>query len=334
VIHTIWFLVLSVTLVGYAVLDGFDLGVGALHLMIGRTREDRGRLMEAIGPVWNGNEVWLISAGAAMVVAFPTLYASSFSGFYLALMMVLWLLILRGLALEFRHQIDNPLWQDAWDVTFSLSSIGLALLFGVAIGNVLRGVPLDAEGHFAGSFALMLNPFAMLGGLLAVVTLAHHGAAWLVLKTSGPLRDRARGWQRRLMPATVLIVVTLVAASFFVRPEFTANFLAAPLLLVVPALGVVSLAALPWLVGRDDFRAFLASAGVIASLLGSAAAGLYPRLLPALPGSPGPALDIYNAASPDGSLRIALGVYVFGMVFVAIYLRRVYRIWRGKVAAY
>jgi len=334
VIHTIWFLVLSLMLVGYAVLDGFDLGVGALHLLIGRTREDRRHLMEAIGPVWNGNEVWLLAAGGAMVVAFPSLYASSFSGFYLALMLVIWLLILRGLALEFRHQIANPLWQDAWDVTFSLSSVGLALLFGVAVGNVLRGVPLDADGRFSGSFALMLNPFAILGGLLAVVTLAHHGASWLALKTSGALRDRARAWQRRLMPATVIVVVSLVAASFVVRPEFTANFLAAPLLLVVPALGVFSLAALPWLVGRDDSRAFLASAGVIASLLGSAAAGLYPRLLPALPGSPGPALDIYNTAAPEGSMRIALGIYLFGMVFVAIYLRRVYRIWRGKVAAY
>jgi cytochrome d ubiquinol oxidase subunit II len=334
VIQTVWFLILSLMLVGYAVLDGFDLGVGALHLLIGRTRDERRRLMEAIGPIWNGNEVWLLAAGGAMIVAFPSLYAASFSGFYLAMMLVVWLLILRGLALEFRHQIDNPLWQDAWDVTFSLSSVLLALLFGVAVGNVLRGVPLDANGQFEGSFALMLNPFAILGGLLAVVTLAHHGAAWLAIKTSGPLRDRARAWQRRLMAVTLIVVVTLVAASFLVRPEFTTNFLAAPLLLVVPALGVLSLSALPWLVGRDDVRAFLASAGVIASLLLSAAAGLYPRLLPALPGSPGPALDIYNTAAPEGSMRIALGVYVFGMIFVAIYLRRVYRIWRGKVAVY
>jgi cytochrome bd ubiquinol oxidase subunit II len=334
VIQTVWFLILGAMLIGYAVLDGFDLGVGVLHLIIGRTPDERTRLIQAIGPVWNGNEVWLLAAGGSMVVAFPTLYAASFSGFYLALMLVLWLLVLRGLSLEFRHQLDNPLWRDAWDVVFALSSTLLALLFGVAVGNVLRGVPLDADGRFQGSFALMLNPFALLGGVLGVVTLAHHGAAWLALKTHDPLRERARRWQRVLWIATVLDVISLVGASFLVRPEFTANFRAAPLLLVVPVFGVFCMAALPWLIGRDDFRAFLASAGVIASLLGSAAAGLYPRLLPALPGSPGPSLDIFNTASPPGSLRIALGIYAFGMILVAIYLRRTYRIWRGKVGAY
>jgi cytochrome d ubiquinol oxidase subunit II len=334
VIHTLWFLILAVMLIGYAVLDGFDLGVGALHLVVGRTRGERGRLIEAIGPVWNGNEVWLLAAGSAMFVAFPSLYAASFSGFYLALMVVLWLLVLRGLALEFRHQIDNPLWQDAWDVVFSVSSTLLALLFGVAIANVLRGVPLDAHGEFQGSFALMLNPFALLGGLLGVVTLAHHGAAWLAVKTQGPLRDRARAFQRLLWGATAMAVITFVAASFAVRPGFTANFAAAPLLAVVPAFGLFCLAVLPRLIGKDDQRAFLASAGLIASLLGSAAGGLYPTLLPALPGSAGAALDIYNTASPEGSLRIALGIYLFGMVFVTIYLRRVYKIWRGKVRAY
>jgi len=333
-IHTLWFIVLGVMLIGYAVLDGFDLGVGTLHLIVGRTRDDRARLIESIGPVWNGNEVWLLAAGGSMVVAFPSLYAASFSGFYLALMVVLWLLVVRGLALEFRHQIDNPLWQDAWDVAFSLSSALLALLFGVAIGNVLRGVPLDAGGGFQGSFALMLNPFAILGGLLGVVTLAHHGAAWLAVKTQGALRDRARAIQRVLWGVMLVAVVTFVAASFVVRPDFTANFRAAPLLLAVPALGIAALAVLPRLIGRDDRRAFIASTGVIVSLLGSAAAGLYPVLLPALPGSAGPALDIYNTAAPDGSLRIALGIYLVGMALVAIYLRRVYRVWRGKGRAY
>jgi len=334
VIRTIWFLVLSVMLAGYAVLDGFDLGVGALHFLVGRNRDDRTRLISTIGPVWNGNEVWLLAAGGAMVVAFPRLYAAAFSGFYLALMLVVWLFILRGLSLEFRHLVDNPLWQDGWDAVFSLSSVGLALLFGVAVGNVLRGVPFDADGHFQGSFGLMLNPFALLGGLLGVVTLSHHGAAWLAVKTHGDLRERARRWQRSLAALTAVIVVCLVAASFLQRPEFTANFLAAPLLFVVPLAGVVALVALPFLIGRDDQRAFLASAVVIISLLGSAAAGLYPTLLPSQPGSPFAGLTIDNSASPDGSLRLALGVYLFGMIFVAIYLRRVYRIWRGKVSPY
>ncbi len=333
-IHTIWFVVLAVMLAGYAVLDGFDLGVGALHLMIGTDRLERARLIETIGPVWNGNEVWLLAAGGAMVVAFPTLYAASFSGFYLALMVVLWLLILRGLALEFRHQLNNALWQDAWDVTFSISSVLLALLFGVAMGNVLRGVPLDTDGHFQGSFALMLNPFALTGGALGVSALAMHGAGWLALKTEGAIQARARRWQRRLLVATIVVLVVFVGASFFVRPEFTRNFVAAPILLLVPAAGLAALAALARFAGRNDARAFFASAGVIATTLGSAAAGLYPTLLPALPGSAHAGLDIYNAASPEGSLRVALGIYLVGMAIVVIYLARIYRVWRGRAGTY
>ena len=190
-INTIWFVVLAFMLAGYAVLDGFDLGVGTLHLLLGRDTRERATLIDTIGPVWNGNEVWLLAAGGSMVVAFPHVYAASFSGFYLALMLVLWLLLLRGLGIEFRHQIDHDMWRHAWDVAFSLSSALLALLFGVAVGNVLRGVPLDAHGEFQGTFALMLNPFALLGGLLSVAVLSLHGATWVALKTEGALQARA-----------------------------------------------------------------------------------------------------------------------------------------------
>jgi cytochrome d ubiquinol oxidase subunit II len=326
-IHTAWFLVLTVMLAGYAVLDGFDLGVGALHLVIGRTPADRTVLIASIGPVWNGNEVWLIAAGGAMVAAFPTLYATSFSGFYLALMLVLWLLILRGLALEFRHQVDNALWRQAWDVVFSLSSLLLALLFGVAVGNVLRGVPLDADGRFQGSFALMLNPFAVLGGLLGVVALAMHGASWIALKTRGDLQTRGRVWRRRLALVTAVVVSAFVAASFAARPGFTANFAAMPPLVLVPLAGVGALGLLARGPRRDG-PGFAASAVVVATILGSAAAGLYPTMLPALAGSAHEGLDIYNAAAPDGSLRIALAIYLTGMAIVAVYLTRIYAVWK------
>src|SRR5512140_157515 len=149
-INELWFVVIALMLTGYAVLDGFDLGVGAIHLFVGRTPEERGAAINAIGPVWNGNEVWLIAAGGALVVAFPTVYAASFSGFYLALMIVLWLLLLRGISIEFRHQVHSRMWHEVWDVTFAVSSALLALLFGVALANVLRGVPLDASGNFQG----------------------------------------------------------------------------------------------------------------------------------------------------------------------------------------
>ena len=231
-INTLWFIILALMLTMYAVLDGFDLGVGALHLWVGRTDDERGRAIGSIGPVWNGNEVWLIASGGSMVVAFPHLYASAFSGFYLALMLVLWLLILRGIGIELRHQVDDPLWRQAWDVTFSGASALLAVLFGVALGNVMRGVPFDANGEFLGSFALLLNPFALLGGVVSLVLLSLHGAAYLFLKTDGAMQARAR---------RAIGVLWWVGhrgrhrdrdASFRVRPDFTANFLRWPWLMI------------------------------------------------------------------------------------------------------
>jgi cytochrome d ubiquinol oxidase subunit II len=331
-INTTWFIVLAFMLAGYAVLDGFDLGVGMLHLVLGRNTRERAVLIDTIGPVWNGNEVWLLAAGGSMVVAFPTLYAASFSGFYLALMIVLWLLLLRGLGIEFRHQIDDDLWKHVWDVAFSGASGLLALLFGVAVGNVLRGVPLDASGEFQGTFALMLNPFALLGGLLSVAVLSLHGACWIALKADGELQQRGRTFARALFWPAVALLAAMVAASFVVRPDFTRNFGLHPWLLIVPIVTAAAAAAIPYFRARhDDTRAFLASGAMIAGILGSVAAGLYPLLLPAGPGSAHPGLDIYNAASPGGSLRIALGIYLFGMALVITYMVNIYRIWGGKV---
>jgi cytochrome d ubiquinol oxidase subunit II len=331
VINTAWFIVLAFMLAGYAVLDGFDLGVGAVHLLLGRNPRERGRLIDTIGPVWNGNEVWLLAAGGSMVVAFPHLYAASFSGFYLALMIVLWLLVLRGLGIEFRHQIDHDMWRQAWDVAFSLSSALLALLFGVALGNVLRGVPLDERGEFQGTFSLMLNWFALLGGALSVALLSMHGAAWVVVKTEGPLQARARRFAGVLWWAAMALLAAMVAASFVVRPDFTANFVKHPWLLVAPVITAVAAIAIKYFQGRqDDRRAFAAGSVMIAGVLASVAAGLYPRLLPAGPGSAHPGLDIYNAASPEGSLRTALAIYLWGLALVALYQVIVYRLWRGK----
>ena len=331
-INTVWFIVLAFMLAGYAVLDGFDLGVGAVHLLLGRNPRERGRLIDTIGPVWNGNEVWLLAAGGSMVVAFPHLYAASFSGFYLALMIVLWLLVLRGLGIEFRHQIDHDMWRQAWDVAFSLSSALLALLFGVALGNVLRGVPLDEHGEFQGTFSLMLNWFALLGGALSVAVLSMHGAAWVAVKTDGLLQARARRFAGALWWAAMALLAAMIAASFVVRPDFTANFVKHPWLLLVPAITAAGAMAIKYFHGRqDDRRAFAAGSVMIVGVLASVAAGLYPRLLPAGPGSAHPGLDIYNAASPEGSLRTALAIYLWGLALVALYQVTVYRLWRGKV---
>jgi cytochrome bd ubiquinol oxidase subunit II len=333
-INTLWFFALTFMLAGYAVLDGFDLGVGTLHLLLGKNTRERGLLVDTIGPVWNGNEVWLLGAGGSMVVAFPHLYATSFSGFYLALMLVLWLLLLRGLGIEFRHQVDHEMWKQAWDVAFSIASALLALLFGVAVGNVLRGLPLNEAGEFQGTFALMLNPFSILAGFLSVAALSLHGALWIALKTEGELHIRARRFASRLWPLTAALLAAMVAASFVVRPDFTRNFVDHVWLMLIPVVPVAALVNIALAVRRGhDRRAFFASASMIAGVLASVAAGLYPTLLPARPGSPHPGLDIYNAAAPAGSLRIALGVYVFGMTLVGVYAVNVYRVWRGKVQA-
>lgn len=331
-----WFVVLALMLTGYAILDGFDLGVGALHLFVARNDEERETAINSIGPVWNGNEVWLLAAAGAMVVAFPHLYAASFSGFYLALMLVLWLLVLRGLSIEFRHQVDHPMWREIWDVVFCLSSALLGVLFGVAVGNVLRGVPFAADGMFQGSFALMLNPFAILGGILGLGVLCLHGASYLAMRTLGPLQVRARKFASVLWWVVMALLAAVTVASFKVRPDtmpdFLTNFRAHPVLFLITAFGVASAISM-YLArrGNNDKTAFLSSVGLIASILGSAAAGLFPNLLPSSSKYPG--LDIYNSASTQYSMAIALGIYLFGMVIVTIYLVIVYRTWGGKVTA-
>ncbi len=333
-INEIWFFVLAGMLTTYAVLDGFDLGVGILHLFVARSEQEREAGINAIGPVWNGNEVWLLAAGGSLVVAFPHVYASAFSGFYLALMLVLWLLLVRGLSIEFRHQVDDSLWRQAWDAAFSLASVLLALLFGVALGNVLRGVPFDASGEFQGSFALLLNPFSVLGGLLSVAVLGLHGSVYLAMKTGGAVQQRARRAAGRLWWPVLALVGAMVAGSFPVRPDFAVNFLRYPVAFLVPAFGLACLIALRvFLSAEADRRAFLASAGVITGILGSVAVGLFPRLLASPAGSTAPSLDIYNAAASPHSLRVALGVYLAGIAVVVIYLTRIYRVWRGKVTS-
>jgi cytochrome d ubiquinol oxidase subunit II len=249
-------------------------------------------------------------------------------------MLVLWLLLLRGIALEFRHQVTSVLWHEIWDVVFFAASALLAILFGVAFGNVLRGVPLDARGEFQGSFALMLNPFALLGGVLSLATLSLHGAAWLALKTDGELQRRARRLVTPLWGVAVLLFMAMIAASFVVRPDFTSNFVRWPWLAVFPLVAIAAIVNIRRAAARgSDGAVFMWTSAFIIGVLTSAAAGLFPMLLPALD-SPRRGLDIYNAAAPINSMRIALGIYLFGMLLVTIYLINIYRIWRGKAAEY
>ncbi len=328
--NTAWFILLGGLLIGYAILDGIDIGIGMLHLVLGKTDAERRTNLNAIGPFWAGYEVWLVVAGGSMVAAFPHLYAVSFSGFYLVLILVLWLLIGRGVGIEFRSHIADPLWRGLFDVLFCVSSVLLAVLFGAAVGNVVRGVPLDATGNFQGSLALALNPYAILVGVLSVALLAMHGANFLALKTGGDQQTRARLWAGRLWYGVATLAVLATLASFFVRPVGE-NFARYPLLGALPLLAVLSLLAVPFFQRRkEDGRAVYAGAVLIGALMASAGASLYPLLLPAL-GKPGEGLSIFNSAAPYHSLQIAFVANLIGMAFVIGYHVIIHRIFRGTV---
>jgi len=328
---TVWFGILAVLAAGYAVLDGFDLGVGALHLVVARTDPERRISLNAIAPFWDANEVWLLGLGVGLFLAFPRAFAVGFSGFYLPLMIALWLLIGRGIALEFRHHIIDPLWQGAWDVIFSISSLLLALLYGVAVGNVVTGVPIDEGGYFQGLFQWMLNPYALVTGVFSVAVLTLHGAYYLALKTDGAPHARAHEVAGRLWASVAALAAVLTAATFALRPELLGNFRSHPAWLVVPLLAAWCLAMMRQAHRRGDhLRAFLGSSGLIAALLASTAIGAYPYLLRSQP-FPERSLTVANAATAPGALVTATVWLVPGLILLFMYQVVAYRVFAGKV---
>lgn len=330
-INAIWFWVLGAMLTAYAVLDGYDLGVGSMSLWIAKTDEERRLALNSIGPVWNGNEVWLLAAGGMMVVSFPRVYAVGFSGFYLALMLVLWLLILRGVSIEFRSQSQNPLWRALWDAGFWVGSFLLALLLGVALGNVVRGLPIGADGNFQGTFALMLNPYALLTGILSVVVLAWHGSNYLRVKTEGPLFERAVRWSRTLWWIVVAMVIVVTIATFIVLSGSPRTFQVYPAAWVIPFFILAALVWGFWSRGGDRSNgAFRSSVLLVVALMLTAALTVFPNLLPSTV-SPEYSLNIYNSASSPHALRVSLIANVFGMIAVVVYSSYVHRVFHGKV---
>lgn len=331
---TVWFTLLAFMIAMYVVLDGFDLGAGAIHVPIARNAAEREQVTAAIGPVWNGNEVWLIAGGGVLFLSFPTAYASAFSGLYFGLMIVLWLLIGRGLALELRERLESPLWHTACDTVFWLASAGLALVFGVALGNVVRGVPLQESGYFHMGLFDILNWYALLIGVFGLVVLAHHGAEMLSFRTTGPLAERARRWARPLYWAQAVLFVVMVVPTYFERHAMVNRLVDHPWRLIFPLLALVALAAIPVLHARAEWRrAFVASSLFIVGLLTTAAAGLYPDLLPAR-GTGAPSLTVHNAASSHYALSVALVWWSIGMLLAATYFVVAYRtFFRGPPAA-
>ena len=324
--ETAWFCFLAVMVTVYVVLDGFDLGAGAMHLILARDEEEREQVTAAIGPVWNGNEVWLLAGGGVLFMAFPKAYASAFSGLYFGLIIVLWLLVGRGLALELRHQFDNPLWRGACDAVFCLSSFALALVFGVALGNVVRGVPLGPDGYFSLPLFHILNWYALLIGVFGLVVLAAHGCWFLAWRGAGALAERARAWARRLLVAEALLFAALLWPTYHVRHAMVDNLVDHPWRLVFPLLAIGSLAATAVFARRGlALRAFVASSLFIVGLLTTMAAGLYPSILPAREGRPF-GLTVHNAAAGHHSLTTALVWWPLGMALAAVYFIYAYRI--------
>ena len=338
---TIWFCLVAVMVAIYVLLDGFDLGAGAIHLLVGRTPEERRQVLASIGPVRDGNEVWLLAAGGTLYFAFPALYASGFSGFYLPLMIVLWLLILRGTSVEFRNHIRSVVWIPLWDFVFSFASLLLCVFLGAALGNVVRGVPLDASGYFfeplwtnfrLGEQTGILDWYTILVGVLALLALVMHGALWVQLKTADALSERAAKIAGLTWWGVLALTAIVTSVTFAVQPQVTANFKTWPLGYILPLLAIAGLAGVSFELRRkNQLNAFLASCVYLLGMLTSVVFGVYPMVLPAR--NAAFALTVENAKAPNYGLKIGLIWWLIGMALATLYFVHVYRSFAGKVSS-
>ena len=338
---TLWFCLVAILLTTYVVLDGFDLGAGILMLLMTRSERERTLVLKSIGPVWNGNEVWLVAAGGVLFCAFPALYASSFSGFYLPLMIVLWLLILRGIAIELRTHSDAPLWKPLWDTVFGGASALLALVFGVALGNIVRGVPLDANGYFflplwtdlrVSARPGAIDWYTLLFGIATFLALTVHSGLWVVMKTAGSIQNRTRSFSSKCWIGLVAITLLISLVSFSVQPNLMKQFQGHPWGVVFPVAAVAGLIGARLFSARGkDSQAFLASCVYLVGMLTGAVFGVFPNVLPSNT-TPGFSLTIFNAAASEHGLITALCWFIPGIALIIAYTVAAYRRSAGKVA--
>jgi cytochrome d ubiquinol oxidase subunit II len=329
-LNAIWFLLVGVLFTGYAILDGFDLGVGALHLLT-RTDEERRLSINAIGPVWDGNEVWLVTGGGALFAAFPEVYATVFSGFYIAFFLFLAALIFRAVAIEFRSKLPMRWWRTMWDVSFSLGSLIAGLLLGVALGNVAWGIPLDERGVFVGTFVGLLHPYALLTGVTTVALFMMHGSIYLHLKTAGEMQERVRSWIRPCMIFFVVSYAVLTMATLIYVPRASAQIRGHPYLFLVVVLSILVIANIPReIFFRRPGRAFVSSCATVVLVMALFGLNVFPELVHSNP-LPENSLDAYNGASSQKTLGIMLIIATIGMPIVVAYTFSIYWIFRGKV---
>jgi cytochrome d ubiquinol oxidase subunit II len=329
-LNTIWFILVGVLFTGYAMLDGFDLGIGALHLF---TKDDNERrvLLNSIGPVWDGNEVWLVTAGGALFAAFPNVYATIFSGFYLAFYLLLASLIFRAVAIEFRSKQPMRWWRQMWDVSFSGGSILAALLMGVALGNIAWGVPIDERGEFDGSFFGLLTPYPLLVGVTTVALFMMHGAIYGVMKTEGVLHDKLRRWAMNCIIFFVMCSATTTMATLLYVQHMADRVRENPWLFGIVLANMLAIANIPREFHLNhDRRAFLSSCVAIITLMLLFGLNLFPNMVYSLP-NPEYSLNIYNAASSHKTLGIMLVIAAIGVPIVIAYTVCIYWIFRGKV---
>lgn len=324
----IWFLLLGVLLAGYAVLDGFDLGVGTLH-PLAKTDHERRVFLNSIGPVWDGNEVWLVTFGGALFAAFPNAYATAFSAFYLPFMFLLFALIFRGVAIEFRSKRESRVWRAVWDAAFFLSSSTSLLLFGVAVGAIMQGLPIDADGEFTGDLLHLVTPYGLLVGAFTLAVMSLHGACWLRMKTEGDLQARLKRWVWTLSGLFFVLYMLTTIATLVGIPHATANFERFPWAWGVVVVNVLAAANVPRATWRNrPLEAFLSSAATIVCLVSLFGLAQYPNLLSS---SLDPAwnLDLTRASSSDKTLGIMLIIAMLGMPFVIAYTAIIYWVFRG-----
>ncbi len=329
-LHLTWFILVGVLLAGYAILDGFDLGVGALHLFAKGDTERR-LMINSIGPVWDGNEVWLVTGGGALFAAFPDVYATLASGFYLAVFLLIFALIFRAVAIEFRSKMPFPWWRQTWDVAFSVASILCAFLFGVVLGNLIWGIPLGADKEFQGTFFSLLNPYALLCGVTVLSVCMMHGAIYVVMKTEGEFHNKARVWVKNTIIFFVISYIVLTMATMLYAPHMVAHLKKYPVLFLIPVVKLLAIANIPRCISKGwDFFAFLSSSFAIVLFMFLFGFGIFPNMVYSNP-LPENSLTIYNAASSAKTLGIMFNIALIGMPVVLAYTISIYWIFRGKV---
>ena len=325
-----WFILVGILLTGYAILDGFDLGIGILHLFV-KGDINRRIMINSIGPVWDGNEVWLVTGGGALFAAFPEVYASVFSGFYVAIMLVIFVIIFRAVAIEFRSKNPSPRWRTAWDWAFSISSLLIALIFGVALGNIILGVPLSDDKEIYINFWELLNPYAILVGITTVALFTMHGAIYGVLKTEGELQQKLKGWVNNTIIFFVICYVSTTMVTLIYIPRMVEVFKSNPYLFVIAIINMLAIANIPREIYHNrELRAFISSCFSILFLLVLFAIGNYPYIVFSNISNEF-SLDIYNAASSRKTLEVMFTMALIGIPFVLAYTISIYWIFRGKV---